>query len=60
MPRKNCPNKKENENKCPCIFLDCPRHGICCECLQYHKTIGNPTACVVGFRKGFSEEELEE
>lgn len=60
MSRKPCPNKKENENSCPCIFLNCPRHGVCCECLQYHKAIKFPTACVTGFKEGFTEEELQD
>ena len=60
MTRKKCPNKKDNENYCPCTFTDCPRQGICCECLQYHKTIKFPTACITDFKEGFTEEELEE
>ncbi|MEM4703342.1 MAG: hypothetical protein QXP53_02570 [Candidatus Pacearchaeota archaeon] len=60
MKRKPCPNKKDNENACPCPFPECPRHGICCECLQYHKTIEFPTACTKGFKNGFTDEEMEE
>ncbi|UCD21061.1 MAG: hypothetical protein JSW08_00745 [archaeon] len=58
--RKKCPNKKDNEQDCPCPFTECRRHGICCECLQYHRALGSRTACITGFRKGFSEGELEE
>lgn len=35
--RKECPNKAENERDCPCTVTDCPRHGICCLCIRYHK-----------------------
>ncbi|MFH1631248.1 MAG: hypothetical protein ABIA21_03465 [Candidatus Aenigmatarchaeota archaeon] len=44
----NCKNKEKNENDCPCSETDCPRHGICCECILYHrnsKTNPRP-ACV--------------
>ncbi|MCS7109217.1 MAG: hypothetical protein NZ903_00255 [Candidatus Micrarchaeota archaeon] len=36
--RKECPNKNENENDCPCPEISCPRHGICCECIRYHRS----------------------
>ncbi len=29
---KNCDNTLE----CTCTYPGCPRHGKCCECLQYH------------------------
>jgi hypothetical protein len=37
MPRQKCPNKCENEKECPCEEIDCVRHGICCECVAYHR-----------------------
>jgi len=43
MPRQKCPNKKENEKSCPCDELDCPKHGICCECVAFHRK--NPKEC---------------
>jgi len=58
--RKPCPNKIDNENVCPCVYVDCVRHGVCCDCLQFHKLAKEPTACVTGFRNGFTEKELEE
>lgn len=40
-----------NKDICPCTE-DCERHGICCECIQYH--IGNrtwpETACMIAGR----------
>ncbi|MDD2922512.1 MAG: protein kinase, partial [Anaerolineales bacterium] len=35
--RNKCSNKKENEKNCPCSETDCERHGVCCECLLYHR-----------------------
>jgi len=60
MTRKDCPNKKDNENVCPCPFVNCPRHGVCCDCIQFHKTIGIPPACITGFREGFTENEIRD
>lgn len=37
MTRQKCPNKKENEKECPCSEFDCVRHGVCCECIKYHR-----------------------
>ncbi|MEW5955404.1 MAG: hypothetical protein AB1626_02595 [Candidatus Micrarchaeota archaeon] len=34
----NCVNREKNERKCPCSKTDCPRHGICCECIRYHRS----------------------
>jgi hypothetical protein len=28
--------KPANDAKCPCKSADCPRHGVCCECLSAH------------------------
>ena len=25
-----------NRKPCPCTY-DCPRHGICCECVAHHR-----------------------
>lgn len=43
--------KEENLKKCPCTYPGCPRKGICCECIRYHKEIGELPACY------FSEED---
>lgn len=35
--RTACPNAKTvNAKSCTCSYPGCPRHGLCCECLQYH------------------------
>jgi len=28
--------KEENLKDCACTWADCPRKGICCECISYH------------------------
>ncbi len=37
----NCNNKK----KCPCSYPGCPRKGICCECIEYHRKRNELPAC---------------
>jgi len=33
---KECMNIKENMAQCPCTYPNCPRKGICCECIKHH------------------------
>lgn len=44
--KRDCLNKFENEQDCPCNDLNCERHGICCECIKYHKNKGNLPKCL--------------
>lgn len=37
--------KEENKKSCPCSYPDCPRKGICCECVAYHRVKGQIPAC---------------
>jgi len=38
--------KKEiNLKKCNCTYEPCSRKGICCECIQYHRQMGELPAC---------------
>ncbi|MGC9031367.1 MAG: DUF6485 family protein [Minisyncoccia bacterium] len=37
--------QKENLKRCPCTWPDCPRKGICCECLKHHLKKGELPAC---------------
>jgi len=46
MSRKPCLNKKENEKECPCDEVDCERHGVCCECIRYHRENKDKPACL--------------
>lgn len=38
---------KVNKNKaeCSCTYEPCPRKGICCECIPYHREAGELPAC---------------
>ncbi len=36
----------ENRKRCNCTYEPCPRKGICCDCLQYHKNMGQLPACL--------------
>ncbi len=40
-----CMNLKKNLAVCNCTYSGCPRHGICCECLSYHRRSGELPAC---------------
>ncbi|MEW5758459.1 MAG: DUF6485 family protein [Candidatus Omnitrophota bacterium] len=40
-----CINLKKNNKMCNCTYSGCPRHGICCECLAYHRKVGQLPAC---------------
>jgi hypothetical protein len=40
-----CDNLKRNSGICNCTYAGCPRHGICCECLGYHRSNGELPAC---------------
>ncbi len=42
----NCPNKEKNLERCNCTYSGCPRKGICCECIAYHKSTGELPACM--------------
>ena len=33
----DCANKERNEKDCSCSYTDCERHGICCECVRFHR-----------------------
>jgi hypothetical protein len=36
---------EENKTKCNCTYEPCSRKGICCECLTYHRRLGELPAC---------------
>lgn len=37
--------KKNNQVKCNCTYEPCPRKGICCDCITYHKKYNELPAC---------------
>lgn len=40
-----CVNQAKNAKACNCTYPGCPRHGVCCECLAYHRGSGELPAC---------------
>jgi hypothetical protein len=43
---KNCTHSEENRrNLCNCTYTPCPRKGICCECIAYHRRSDELPAC---------------
>jgi len=41
-----CQNKAKNKEKCTCTYTKCERHGICCECIRYHRENGGVPGCL--------------
>ena len=42
----NCQNQDINKERCTCPYTTCSRHGICCECVAYHKKEGGLPDCL--------------
>jgi len=42
---KQC-NVNVNRKKCTCTYDPCPRKGICCECIEYHSSMGQLPGCL--------------
>lgn len=40
-----CENEKQNLKNCNCSYPGCPRKGKCCECIAYHRRMGELPAC---------------
>jgi hypothetical protein len=38
-------NKDNNVAGCNCTYEPCPRKGVCCECIKYHREAGELPAC---------------
>ena len=41
---KEC-NLNKNKAICNCTYEPCAKKGICCECIIYHKRLGELPAC---------------
>jgi len=39
-------NSDKNKKTCTCTYEPCPRKGICCECIMYHKRMGELPGCL--------------
>ena len=37
--------KDLNKKSCNCTYDPCPRKGICCECIKYHRENNELPAC---------------
>ena len=44
--KAKCPNVNENLKHCTCTYEPCSRKGICCECIVYHRKIGEIPGCL--------------
>ncbi|KPK97358.1 MAG: hypothetical protein AMJ95_09400 [Omnitrophica WOR_2 bacterium SM23_72] len=42
---KDCPNQKQNLAHCNCSYDPCSRKGLCCECVMYHRNLGELPGC---------------
>ncbi|MFH1943829.1 MAG: DUF6485 family protein [bacterium] len=40
-----CKNYASNKAKCNCSYEPCSRKGNCCECMFYHRRMGELPAC---------------
>ncbi len=36
---------RENKAGCNCTYEPCDKKGMCCECIKYHKSMGQMPAC---------------
>ena len=41
----DCKNHSKNMSRCNCTYEPCPRKGYCCECIDYHRKMGELPAC---------------
>ena len=39
-------NQKANLVHCTCTYEPCPRKGICCECIAYHRKYDELPGCL--------------
>jgi len=40
-----CPNYEKNMAVCNCTYEPCDKKGKCCECIAYHRRLGELPAC---------------
>ena len=38
-------NVENNKARCTCTYEPCPRKGICCECVEYHRRMNELPGC---------------
>ncbi|MCX5970926.1 MAG: DUF6485 family protein [Coprothermobacterota bacterium] len=37
--------QESNKQGCNCTYEPCPRKGLCCQCLIFHRSLGELPAC---------------
>ncbi len=42
----DCLNKEKNLEICTCTYEPCSRKGICCECVAFHRKMGEIPGCL--------------
>jgi len=40
-----CLHYEENHRTCTCTYEPCPRKGYCCQCVAYHRGMGELPGC---------------
>ena len=41
-----CANEAVNAKRCTCTYPGCPRHGVCCDCIAYHRDMDELPGCL--------------
>jgi hypothetical protein len=39
-------SRTANTEQCTCTYEPCPRKGLCCQCVAYHRQYGELPGCV--------------
>ncbi|HOL09497.1 MAG TPA: DUF6485 family protein [Bacillota bacterium] len=42
----SCQNINLNKEQCSCVYTTCERHGVCCQCISYHRKNGDLPGCL--------------
>ncbi len=43
--KRECPTAA-NRTRCTCTYEPCSRKGVCCECIAYHRSLGEAPGCL--------------
>ena len=41
----DCEHKEKNLKDCNCTYSSCDKTGICCECVRFHRNMGEVPGC---------------
>lgn len=42
----DCLNHAQNVKRCSCTYEGCARHGLCCDCIAYHRSLAELPGCL--------------